>query len=141
MYKKITKNLKIYSNNKRLLNLVYKILIFFKDNYLELYQKIENKAIYIENLPISRIKELKKQYFGIYVSTDTVTLVYEDSVFIFICLNIIYNNSRKYKISYKEEIFRVLIHSLLHAINFKESDEMFNLQEEILNKLKKSNKL
>lgn len=136
MYKIIKKKLKIYSNNRKLLNLVYKILNFLKISYLSLYQKLKNKAIYVENLSILKIKELKKKYFGIDVFTDTVTLVYEDSVFIFVCLNVIYNNSKKYKINYKEEILRVLIHSLLHAINFKESDEMFSLQEEILNKFK-----
>ncbi|MCX7870537.1 MAG: rRNA maturation RNAse YbeY [bacterium] len=132
MFKKANKDFLIYSNNKKILELVYKILLFLKKDFFHIFKEIQNKSIYIETLSKDKIKELKRKYFNLDIYTDTITLVYEDSIFIFICLNVIYNNSKKYGTDYKQELIRVLIHSLLHAANFPESNEIIKLQEEIL---------
>ncbi len=137
MFKKFDEDFFIYSNNKKILKLVYEILLFFKEKFFDIFKKIQNKSIYVETLSKDRIKQLKNQYFNLDIYTDTITLVYDDSVFIFICLNVIYSNSKKYKIDYKQELIRVLIHSILHAANFSESDEMIKIQEEILNDILK----
>jgi len=137
MYKKLAKSNVIYSNNLKVLSLFYRILGYFVNQYHDLAKEIKNKKIYIQTLSIKKIRELKKMYFKIDNFTDTITLIYDDSVFIFICLNVIYNNSRKYKVSYKEELLRVLIHSLLHSCGFYESKEMIILQEEFLKKILK----
>jgi len=137
MYKKLAKSNVIYSNNLKVLSLFYTILGYFVNQYHDLTKEIKNKKIYIQTLSIKKIRELKKMYFKIDNFTDTITLIYDDSVFIFICLNVIYNNSRKYKVSYKEELLRVLIHSLLHSCGFYESKEMIILQEEFLKKILK----
>jgi len=141
MYKKLAKSNIIYSNNLKVLNLFYKILGYFVGEYHDLAKKIEDKKIYIQTLSIKKIRELKKMYFNIDNFTDTITLIYDDSVFIFICLNVIYNNSKKYKVSYEEELLRVLIHSLLHSCGFSESNEMLIIQEEFLKKLKNKDTL
>jgi rRNA maturation RNase YbeY len=141
MYKKLAKSNIIYSNNLKVLNLFYKILGYFVGEYHDLAKEIKDKKIYIQTLSIKKIRELKKMYFNIDNFTDTITLIYDDSVFIFICLNVIYNNSRKYKVSYEEELLRVLIHSLLHSCGFCESNEILILQEEFLKKLKNKDTL
>jgi rRNA maturation RNase YbeY len=141
MYKKLAKSNIIYSNNLKVLNLFYKILGYFVNEYKDFSQEIKDKKIYIQTLSMKKIRELKKMYFNIDNFTDTITLIYDDSVFIFICLNVIYNNSRKYKVSYEEELLRVLIHSLLHSCGFSESNEMLIIQEEFLKKLKNKDTL
>jgi rRNA maturation RNase YbeY len=141
MYKKLAKNNVIYSNNLKVLKLFYKILDYFVNEYRNFAEEIKDKKIYIQTLSMKKIRELKNMYFKIDDFTDTITLIYDDSIFIFICLNVIYNNSRKYKVSYEEELLRVLIHSLLHSCGFSESNEMLIIQEEFLKKLKNKDTL
>jgi len=139
MYKKLAKSNIIYSNNLKVLKLFYKILDYFVNEYRNFAEEIKDKKIYIQTLSMKKIRELKNMYFKIDDFTDTITLIYDDSIFIFICLSVIYNNSKKYKVSYKEELLRVLIHSLLHSCGFSESNEMLIIQEEFLKKIKNRN--
>ncbi len=89
-----------------------------------------------------RIAELNKQYRQKDVSTDVLSFCYENDKDklegeIILAPEIIKENARKDQIEFKEELKKNIIHSILHITGYEHSDEMFDLQEKIFNKILK----
>lgn len=65
-----------------------------------------------------RIKELNKKYRGKNRATDVLSFCYDDSGEIVICFAVVKRNARKYNLTFKEELARVLIHGILHLLGY-----------------------
>jgi probable rRNA maturation factor len=94
-----------------------------------------------------------KKYFDIEEPTDVIafpdgiTMLDETTKFlgdIIISLQTVEINSKKYNSSFSEELYRVMIHGLLHLIGYDDNNTknkkiMFDLQEKLLNEMLFSN--
>ena len=74
----------------------------------------------------SKLHELKKTYFGLDLLTDTITFNLEDKGDpidgeIYISLGRVIENSKMYKQSIVNELKRVIVHSILHLLGFKDN--------------------
>ncbi|QTA38165.1 rRNA maturation RNase YbeY [Thermosipho ferrireducens] len=89
------------------------------------------------------IAQLNKQYRDIQSPTDVLTFVYgEEDVYaeVYICTDVIKENSVTYNNSFKKELLTVLIHAALHISGYdheydtSKEKEMFQKQSEYLKK-------
>ena len=89
----------------------------------ELYQKKLGDIAYIF-CSDEKILEINKQYLQHDYFTDIITFDYSDgkkiSGDIFISLDTVKSNSEEFKTSYDEELFRVIIHGVLHLCGLKD---------------------
>jgi len=74
----------------------------------------------------SRLHKLKKKYFGVDLLTDTITFNLEDKGDpidgeIYISLDRVIENSKLYEQTVVNELKRVIVHSILHLLGFKDS--------------------
>ena len=91
-----------------------------------------------------KIEELNTQYLSHKSFTDIITFDYTDSSRIngdiFISIETVRNNAKEYKVSYKNELYRVMIHGILHLCGKKdktayERNEMERFENEALDTL------
>lgn len=81
------------------------------------------------------IININKQYLSHDYYTDIITFDYTDKSIVsgdlFISLDTVLSNSKKYKQDYTEELFRVIIHGVLHlcGINDKSEDEAVEMRD------------
>lgn len=108
---------------------------------------IKNLHFNILNVAINFISseeiiEINVKHLNHHYSTDIITFNYSgenDSLDgeIFICPEVARNNALIFKVSYLEEIFRLVIHGFLHLLGYNDDTksakkEMFELQEKML---------
>ena len=105
--------------------------------------------VFITNLTPLEIKKLKKKLFGIEALTDVISVNTNDESApiitgeVFLCINQIRKNSKKFKTNFNEELTRVIIHGLLHIAGFdhnlafkdKQDEEMFRIQESLVKEI------
>ncbi len=91
------------------------------------------------------ILDINKQYLNHDYYTDIITFDYCDNKIIsgdlFISLDTVLSNSKKFSTTYNQELYRVIIHGILHLLGFKdkseeEAAEMRNQEELALDLLK-----
>jgi len=127
MRKKLFKKLLLSSGNRSIVLTCTKIYEFM----LKKYPDIGKKIIMIDFLKKNQIKKLKKLLWGQLLHTDTITLLFDDSVQIYLCLDVIKDNSRKNGNNFYKELSLVLIHSFLHSLNMTD-EEAENVQYTLL---------
>ena len=76
-----------------------------------------------------KLKEINKQYLNHNYETDIITFDYgtmkkEIDGEILISYEIVRFNSKKYKITYRNELVRLIIHGLLHLLNFDDKNSV-----------------
>ncbi|HEX7356508.1 MAG TPA: rRNA maturation RNase YbeY [Ignavibacteriaceae bacterium] len=136
------KNLKVYSS-------LFKIS---KKNIHSLTSNLAKELNFtISSLEINfisghKIYEINKKHLKHYYTTDIITFNYSNNSKeidgeIFISLDDALENSKKFKVSYSEEIVRLVIHGILHLLGYddqKSSDKkiMKRLENELLYKNK-----
>lgn len=114
------KNLRIY-NNKVIKKLtIHKLISLLKK---ELNFTINNLEISFLNS--SDIIQLNKKYLNHKHSTDIITFEYSklDSCLegeILISLDDAFDNSKRFRTSFKEELIRLVIHGVLHLLGYKD---------------------
>lgn len=118
------KNLIINTNNRKARNICKKVYDFMSKKFKEL----STKMIIFDFVVPDEIKNLKKQIWNMDVYTDTITLIFEDSIQIYLSKDVIKNNASINGNTFESELILVLIHSLLHALN-KEEEEVIKIQE------------
>jgi rRNA maturation RNase YbeY len=76
----------------------------------------------------SYILEINKQYLNHNYFTDIITFDYSNERTIegdiFISLDTVLDNSKKYKVSFNNELLRVIIHGILHLLGFKDKEKL-----------------
>lgn len=136
------KNLKVYSS----------LLKISKKNIHSLTSNLAKELNFtISSLEInfisgSEIYAINKKHLKHYYTTDIITFNYSNNSKeidgeIFISLDDALENSKKFKVSYSEEIVRLVIHGILHLLGYddqKSSDKkiMKRLENELLYKNK-----
>ncbi len=88
----------------------------------------------------STIKTLNYKYKGRNGLTDVISFNYnEPNLFgeLFICPAAVRKNAAKYHQVFCDELYRVLIHGLLHLTGYLHGSKMFAIQEKILDNLSK----
>ncbi len=93
-----------------------------------------------------RMQTLNKKYRGINSTTDVLSFAAQEGMHmpthdvlgdVFISIPRIRAQARAYKITYREEFIRMLIHSILHMVGYnhihkKQAKIMFELQEKLI---------
>jgi len=140
----VVKNLRVYCSNNK-----------YKVKKIRIHKLVTNLRkelnFSISSLPINFISSgeitiINKKYLNHNYSTDIITFNYSGSMDnldgeIFICYEDAKNNSRKFKNSLPEEIFRLVIHGILHLLGYndikaKEYKIMKRQENQLLNKNK-----
>lgn len=88
-----------------------------------------------------RIKKLNSLYRSQDKRTDILSFCYEcDGKFLLgelvICPQVVLENAKKDRVSFKEELAKNLVHGLLHLLGFLHGEKMFSLQDELMKELK-----
>ncbi len=84
-------------------------------------RKLSDELISINLIGKEQMRDINRQVFGRDYDTDTITLAYSEpgekniSADIYLSYAQIFENARNLNIDEKEELLRVLIHSILHA--------------------------
>jgi probable rRNA maturation factor len=123
------------TNNKKRIIVKSEILPAIKGIEIDYNKKIKSLGIVIisdEELRAINVKHLKSEYY-----TDIITFDYSEyssEIEGELCISIdrIIENAKKYKISEKEEMYRVIIHGILHLAG--ENDEKKDQQKRMQDK-------
>lgn len=98
---------------------------FFQIAFFENVQLQEVNVIFVND---RRIKILNKKYLNHNYPTDIITFNYSESLFIsgdlFISIDTIWYNSKMNKVSFKDELYRVIIHGILHLIKYNDKSKV-----------------
>ncbi len=116
----MVRNLRIYGNkviNKRTIHKLIGLL------QKELNFKIDSLDISFVNS--SEITQLNTKYLNHNYSTDIITFDYSKSDLsiegeILLSINDAFENAKKFKSSFKEELIRLLIHGILHLLGYND---------------------
>ena len=140
----MVKNLRVYCSNKKYK--VKKIRVHKLVNNLKKELNFSISSLPINFISSGEITIINKKYLNHNYSTDIITFNYSGSMDnldgeIFICYEDAKNNSRKFKNSLPEEIFRLVIHGILHLLGYndikaKEYKIMKRQENQLLNKNK-----
>ena len=135
-------NLELSYENELLIKLI---------NYIFHSEKIRKASISIILTNQDYLSKLKKEYFNVDQFTDVIAFNLEDENEnidgeIYISIDNVLENSKKFKTSFSNEFSRVFIHGVLHVIGYKDNDEknikimraledkyLLNLSEEVIN--------
>ncbi len=105
-------------------------LKIFKSRVRYIVKKIfslENKLCHILNLNLTddlKIKNLNKKYLNHNYETDVLTFRYDDEVIeadVIVSVDTVKKNSYKYKVDFIDELFRVVIHGVLHLCGYNDN--------------------
>lgn len=80
----------------------------------------------------TRIRKINKQYRQQDKPTDVLSFE-DDWGEIIICLEQVKKNGKKYQVTFKKELARVLIHGILHLLSYKHSKKMQEKEQEYIN--------
>ena len=110
----------------------------------ELNFRIESLEINFVNS--DKIREINRQYLSHDYSTDILTFNYSDKVSaidgeVIISLDDARNNSKRFKVQFKQEIARLVIHGILHLRGFNDNNrsnkiKMKRMENKLLNRFK-----
>ena len=112
-------NLELSYENELLIKLINHILIS---------EKIRKANISIILTNQDYLSKLKKEYFNVDQFTDVIAFNLEDENEnidgeVYISIDNVLENSKKFKTSFSNEFSRVFIHGVLHVIGYKDNDE------------------
>lgn len=136
------KNLRIYSKNKIIEK--KKIHLFVKHLLQELDLSFD--SLELNFISSSEIQDINKKFLSHDYSTDIITFNYSDSQKkidgeIFISIDDAKQNANKFKVSFIEEIGRLISHGILHLIGYddltpEERKKMKIIENRLLKKYK-----
>ncbi len=101
---------------------------------LETEQEVEISVAVVSK---SKIKEINKKWRNKDEKTDVLSFCYENTDTklegeVVLCLDIIKENAQEDGIKIEEELRKNIIHSILHITGYQHGEEMFKLQDKIL---------
>ena len=140
----MVKNIRVFCSDKKFR--VNKIRIHTLVNSLKKELNFSISSLPINFISSSEITIINKKYLNHNYSTDIITFNYSGSKDdldgeIFISYDDAEKNSRKFKNSLAEEIFRLVIHGVLHLLGYddmkaKDKKIMKSLENQLLNRNK-----
>ncbi|PIS30171.1 MAG: rRNA maturation RNase YbeY [Candidatus Marinimicrobia bacterium CG08_land_8_20_14_0_20_45_22] len=108
-------------------------------------EQIAIKCVSVIVTDDAKLNELKKQYFGEDLITDTISFNYNEpgepiEGEIYLSIDRIRENAQKIKCDFEKELANVFIHSLLHLLGYNDdtvrnSKQMFALQNFYLHQM------
>ena len=118
----------LVTKNNSIVGLSTKVLSLENFHFAEISIILSNREF---------VSNLKKQYFNVDVFTDVIAFNLEDKGDnidgeIYISIEDVLENSKKYNITFNDEFKRVLIHGLLHLLGYDDTTEK---QKNIMRKL------
>lgn len=136
------KNIRIYGNyseiNKKNIHLLIKNLSKLLDFNIV--------SLEINFISGNKIEEINSQYLKHYNTTDIITFNYSDSASnldgeLFISVDDARINANKFKVTFLEEITRLVIHGILHLLGYDDQQrndkiKMKRIENKLLNTLK-----
>lgn len=118
-------NSNISINFQKKIKLDKKKIIKFASNLSKRYnKKISN--IELNFVDIETIIKINASFLNHNYATDIITFDYrekEDDAInceIFICPDVAMENAKKYKVTFEEEIFRLVAHGILHSLGYED---------------------
>lgn len=108
---------------------------------IKLPSRLNNLKINLYFVKNSVIKKLNLKFFGKNYATDVISFdLGKDYAEIFIAPSVVKENAFIFKTEFKEELYRCVIHGVLHIFGFndkikKEKNIMWKAQEAILKKI------
>ncbi len=81
------------------------------------------------------ITYMNNKYIGHKGSTDVISFTYDDNILygeIFVCPYTVSKNAKAFGVTFCNELYRVIIHGILHVLGFNHSKAMFAKQEQLL---------
>jgi len=134
----LIKNVHIFAISNYKINkiLIHKLLSFLKKEL-----KISINSLELNFIEKEEIILINKQYLGHNYSTDILTFNYNknnNSIDgeIFISVDDALENSKKFKVSLSNELYRLVIHGILHLLGFddreKKDKKIMKVQENLL---------
>lgn len=140
----MVKNIRVFCSDKKFR--VNKIRVHTLVNSLKKELNFSISSLPINFISSSEITIINKKYLNHNYSTDIITFNYSDSKDdldgeIFISYDDAEKSSRKFKNSLAEEIFRLVIHGVLHLLGYddmkaKDKKIMKSLENQLLNRNK-----
>ncbi len=136
------KNLQVFSPSKSIDKLsIHKLVGSLKK---ELNLQID--SLVINFVTSTEITELNEKYLHHYFSTDIITFDYSGNRNkidgeIFIAIDDAESNARKFRVHFKNEITRLIIHGILHLLGYDDQQKkdkiiMKRMENDLLNKNK-----
>ncbi len=137
----VVKNLQINFAEKLELkkNLLHKLVFLLKRDL-----KFEISSLVINFIPSEQILIINKQYLNHHFTTDIITFNYSGNHKIldgelYISIEDAENNAAKYGVSAQNEYFRLVIHGILHLLDYDDQQKSAKLvMKRLENKLLKS---
>lgn len=86
---------------------------------LVLRKEKKKKKLSLALVGQKRIKELNKKYRKKNRATDVLSFPYNDSGEVVLCPGLIRKNAKEYRLPFKKELARTLIHGLLHLLGYR----------------------
>ena len=136
------KNLQVFSPSK----LIDKLSIHKLVGSLKKELNLQIDLLVINFVTAAEITELNEKYLDHYYSTDVITFDYSEDRNeidgeIFISIDDAESNARKYKIHFKNEVTRLIIHGILHLLGYDDQQKkdkiiMKRMENDLLNKNK-----
>lgn len=132
----MVKNLKVYTHNSISKNTIHRLLYFLK-------KELEFRVISLEISFVnsSQIIQLNKKHLDHNYSTDVITFNYSKSKLmlegeILISSEDALKNAKRFRSSYKEEIYRLIIHGVLHLVGYNDEKtnerKLMKIKEDLL---------
>jgi len=119
-------------------------------NFIASHEKKSIKKVTLIVADDSTLNDLKIKFFGEDLLTDTVSFNYNESDEpiegeVYLSIDRITENSKNYNVSFEQELARVIIHSLLHLMGYRDDKprnkkqmtalQNFYLQQQYLKRL------
>ena len=134
--------MRVYGNTKSLEKIKIHTLIRELSDIIN----VSIASLEINFVNVNKIRKINSKYLKHKYSTDIITFNYSDykkeiDGEIFISVDDAEENARKYKVSFNEEIARLVIHGILHLLGFddmkkKDKIKMKRQENKLLNTLK-----
>ena len=115
---------------------VDKLLVHKIVKQLKNYFDLNISSLTVNFITSEEIEKINIEYLNHHYSTDIITFNYDDKNNlidgeIFISSSDAEQNSKKYKVSFEEEILRLVIHGILHLLGY---DDQTKPQKKIMKK-------
>jgi probable rRNA maturation factor len=136
----LVKNLQIYSQDSSIdKRAIHKLISSLMEEF-----NLTISFLSISFIKSARLRDVNKEYLKHDYETDVITFNYSKTIKeidgeILISFEEADKNAKKYKVTYRKELCRLVIHGMLHLLNFDDKDTkskkiMKQMENELINR-------